>query len=97
MSSEAAAYDFKHVGDFSQGTIFGKDEVDPNSGREEETAPMNYSYGDFHTIDWVRDIQRDRMRHRQLIKRCNAEGNDWRSTLRRYYDSLNAWICVFLG
>ena len=53
MSSEAAAYDFKHVGDFSQGTIFGKDEVDPNSGREEETAPMNYNYGDFHKIDWV--------------------------------------------
>ncbi len=100
MSSEAAAYDFKQVTDFSHGTsrIFAKDTSQTDvSGNDEDTPPSSYSYGDFHTIDWVRDIQRDRMRHRQLIKRCNAEINGWKSKAIRYYDSLNAWICVFLG
>lgn len=26
-------------------------------------------YEDFHTIDWQRDIARDRMRHRYIIKK----------------------------
>ena len=111
MSSEAAAYDFKKVSDFSHGTsrLFatynstgaGATNCDMRSGgADDDTALSNvagYTYGDFHTIDWVRDIQRDRSRHRQLIKRCNAAGNSWKFTILRYYDSLNAWICVFLG
>lgn len=26
-------------------------------------------YSDFHTIDWQRDLARDRMRHRYIVKR----------------------------
>lgn len=26
-------------------------------------------YDDFHTIDWQRDIARDRMRHRYIVKK----------------------------
>lgn len=36
---------------------------------EAEDIPGIGQYEDFHTIDWQRDIARDRMRHRYILKR----------------------------
>ena len=34
-----------------------------------DLADSGHQYDDFHTIDWQRDIARDRMRHRHIIKK----------------------------
>lgn len=36
---------------------------------ETEDIPGIGQYEDFHTIDWQRDIARDRMRHRYILRR----------------------------
>uniref|UniRef100_T1IQB2 Chloride channel protein n=1 Tax=Strigamia maritima TaxID=126957 RepID=T1IQB2_STRMM len=50
-------------------------------------------YDDFHTIDWVKDLSRDRRRHRflELHRR-----DTWRKKLGFLWDSGAAWICVSL-
>lgn len=36
----------------------------------EEADSVGFSgYSDFHTIDWQRDLARDRMRHRHIVKK----------------------------
>lgn len=40
------------------------------SNSTEFTETVGFSgYSDFHTIDWQKDLARDRMRHRYIIKR----------------------------
>lgn len=36
--------------------------------REEDSVGFS-GYSDFHTIDWQRDLARDRMRHRHIVKK----------------------------
>lgn len=36
---------------------------------EADDIPGIGQYEDFHTIDWQRDIARDRMRHRYIVKK----------------------------
>lgn len=37
---------------------------------DDSTTGVGFSgYSDFHTIDWQRDLARDRMRHRHIIKK----------------------------
>ena len=36
---------------------------------QQEDFPGLGQYDDFHTIDWLRDIARDRMRHRHIVKK----------------------------
>lgn len=38
-------------------------------GTMEENIPGLGQYDDFHTIDWQRDIARDRTRHRYIVKK----------------------------
>lgn len=40
-----------------------------NSPEPSEDIPGIGQYDDFHTIDWQRDIARDRMRHRYIVKK----------------------------
>lgn len=35
----------------------------------DDDIPGIGQYEDFHTIDWQRDIARDRMRHRYIVKK----------------------------
>lgn len=39
-------------------------------------------YEDFHTIDWQRDIARDRMRHRYIIKKIQYSVWDFIKVVR---------------
>lgn len=50
-------------------------------------------YDDFHTIDWVRDRQRDRIRFRRM-KRLK-HGSLW-DRLRQINDAWGGWLVVFL-
>ena len=62
-------------------------------GDLEWTPPAYSAYDDFHTIDWQRDVQRDRIRHRRLNQR-RREGV--LQFLAAWGDSLSAWVCVTL-
>lgn len=38
------------------------------TANEEDSVGFS-GYSDFHTIDWQRDLARDRMRHRHIVKK----------------------------
>ena len=57
-----------------------------------ETFPSLGQYDDFHTIDWQRDIARDRMRHR-WIKRKRDSLLDM---IRGAHDAWSGWLCVLI-
>ena len=63
------------------------------SGDLEWTPPAYSAYDDFHTIDWQRDVQRDRVRHRKLGQRRR---DGILHFLAAWMDSLSAWVCVTL-
>ena len=60
-----------HDGGINSGPDFGgvSGGVFANTGPGDEFIPPLGQYDDFHTIDWLRDIARDRMRHRYIVKR----------------------------
>ncbi|KRY11328.1 H(+)/Cl(-) exchange transporter 4 [Trichinella patagoniensis] len=62
----------------------------------EEPLPIVLSqYEDFHTIDWQRDLARDRLRHK-FIKKKNRESMT--SCITGLVDAGSGWICVlFVG
>ena len=51
-------------------------------------------YEDFHTIDWIRDRTRDRMRHRKMKERRQLLG--WRAWFDQKWGALSGWLVVFL-
>ena len=59
----------------------------------EDLPPGIGQYDDFHTIDWLRDISRDRMRHRHIVKR-RQEGCF--EKLKGAHDAWSGWVCVLL-
>ena len=50
-------------------------------------------YDDFVTIDWVRDRNRDRVRHKRLM--VNRELS-WRGWGTKVWDALSGWLIVFM-
>merc|ERR1719282_1498466 len=50
-------------------------------------------YDDFHTIDWQRDIARDRMRHRHIVKKKQESVTD---LIKGAHDAWSGWVCVLL-
>ncbi|XP_076336973.1 H(+)/Cl(-) exchange transporter 5-like isoform X1 [Tachypleus tridentatus] len=59
----------------------------------DELPPGIGQYDDFHTIDWQRDIARDRMRHRYIIKKRTERVLDF---IRGIHDAWSGWLCVLL-
>jgi chloride channel 3/4/5 len=50
-------------------------------------------YDDFHTIDWLKDLARDRFRHRIIEQR--RKESIWQQIVT-LHDSWSGWICVLL-
>ncbi len=50
-------------------------------------------YDDFVTIDWVRDSNRDRVRHKQLEVDRKLS---WKGCGIKLWDALSGWFIVFL-
>ncbi|XP_068913490.1 H(+)/Cl(-) exchange transporter 5 isoform X2 [Tenebrio molitor] len=78
-------------------TRLGDDEDDSVSfgGVQGETGdiPGIGQYDDFHTIDWQRDIARDRMRHRHIVKK--KQDSIW-NLIEGAHDAWSGWLCVLL-
>ncbi|BES98410.1 Voltage gated chloride channel [Nesidiocoris tenuis] len=61
--------------------------------QDSDEIPGIGQYDDFHTIDWQRDIARDRMRHRYIVKRKQKSILD---LVRGAHDAWSGWLCVLL-
>ncbi|XP_059157860.1 H(+)/Cl(-) exchange transporter 4-like isoform X2 [Physella acuta] len=59
----------------------------------DDLPPGIGQYDDFHTIDWLRDVARDRMRHRHIVKK-RQEGC-WEQ-VKGAHDAWSGWVCVLL-
>ncbi|GFQ92435.1 hypothetical protein TNCT_321231 [Trichonephila clavata] len=73
--------------------IKGSIESKEGSQEMEEFPPGLGQYGDFHTIDWQRDLSRDTYRQKYITRKMKES---WRKLLKGYYDKLSGWLCVFL-
>ncbi|XP_039248627.1 H(+)/Cl(-) exchange transporter 4-like [Styela clava] len=51
------------------------------------------TYEDFHTIDWLREMSRDRLRHRQIIHR---KRESWHKFFKGMHDAWSGWLVVLL-
>lgn len=59
----------------------------------DDDIPGIGQYDDFHTIDWQRDIARDRMRHRYIVKK--RQDSIW-DLIKGAHDAWSGWVCVLL-
>ncbi|XP_052283214.1 H(+)/Cl(-) exchange transporter 4-like isoform X2 [Dreissena polymorpha] len=59
----------------------------------EDLPPGIGQYDDFHTIDWLRDVARDRTRHRQVVKK---KQNGCLEYIKGAHDAWSGWMCVLL-
>lgn len=60
---------------------------------DSDDIPGIGQYDDFHTIDWLRDIARDRMRHRYILKK--RHDSIW-DLIKGAHDAWSGWLCVLL-
>lgn len=84
-------------------SAFGRDYGDPEGAvsfygssvfsEPSEDIPGIGQYEDFHTIDWQRDIARDRMRHRYIVKK--RQDSLW-DLIKGAHDAWSGWVCVLL-
>ena len=55
---------------------------------------LNFSkYGDFHTIDWQRDLARDRTRHKYIASQKQDVPVGFANAI---WDAGSGWVCVLL-
>ncbi len=59
----------------------------------DDLPPGIGQYDDFHTIDWLRDIARDRTRHRQIHRKKHDSCFD---KVKGAHDAWSGWVCVLL-
>lgn len=64
-----------------------------NISEPHDDIPGIGQYEDFHTIDWQRDIARDRMRHRYIVKK--RQDSLW-DLVKGAHDAWSGWLCVLL-
>jgi len=90
-TSDDDLLDITHAGgSTSDGRIEG--ENGDISGLVEEIPGLG-QYDDFHTIDWQRDIARDRTRHRYIVKK---KQDGFLDLIRGAHDAWSGWVCVLL-
>ena len=64
-----------------------------SSGRQKQNVKAE-KYGNFHTIDWLRDLVKDRFRHRWLMKE-KRRGKLFEK-VQAWHDACSGWFCVLL-
>ena len=52
-------------------------------------------YDDFHTIDWQRDLARDRLRHKRVAQRTGYDSSVL-GFLASLLDASSGWLCVLI-
>lgn len=101
ISSDEDLLDIRHTGTTDEsmngklgpGGDYGGTPDDVAGAGAEPDIPGLGQYDDFHTIDWQRDIARDRMRHRHIIKKKKESICD---LIRGAHDAWSGWVCVLL-
>ena len=102
VSSDDDLIDIQHTGTTNSDVNYGIDSdnfensANPSKGSGwlfGEEIPGLGQYDDFHTIDWQRDIARDRMRHRHIVKK---KKNSFCDLIRGAHDAWSGWLCVLL-
>ncbi|XP_033312288.1 H(+)/Cl(-) exchange transporter 5 isoform X1 [Bombus bifarius] len=69
------------------------DDASSHISVDSDDIPGIGQYDDFHTIDWQRDIARDRMRHRYIVKK--KHDSIW-GLIKGAHDAWSGWLCVLL-
>jgi hypothetical protein len=91
-----ASFDPHELPDLSVGTkkLFSSSTSPNNSGSSSNSPVKAEKYGNFHTIDWLRDLAKDRFRHRWIVKEKNH--GRWFEKIRAFHDACSGWFCVLL-
>lgn len=63
------------------------------STESEDVIPGLGQYDDFQTIDWQRDLARDRMHHRYIRRRREVSVL---AAIKAAHDAWSGWVCVLL-
>lgn len=50
-------------------------------------------YENFETIDWLKDLMRNRIRHRNIR---SQRSQSWKKQFAFWFDTWSGWICVLL-
>lgn len=81
-----AGFDSSDLPDNSLGqkSIFGQD-IKPK---------IMEKYANFHTIDWLRDLLKDKFRHRWILKQ--KEKGNWLDKVQAWHDAFSGWFLVLL-
>ncbi|XP_014209689.1 H(+)/Cl(-) exchange transporter 5 isoform X2 [Copidosoma floridanum] len=69
------------------------DDASSHFSGDADDIPGIGQYDDFHTIDWQRDIARDRMHHRYILKK--KHDSIW-DLIKGAHDAWSGWLCVLL-
>lgn len=98
-----AAFDPSQLPDLSQGEFVSICSMSVNqillhlghkSMTRSQSKIRSERYGNFHTIDWLRDLAKDRFRHKWIIK--EAERGFLFEKIQALFDSVSGWFCVLL-
>ncbi|XP_034255986.1 H(+)/Cl(-) exchange transporter 5 isoform X3 [Thrips palmi] len=93
VSSDDDMIDITTTGTVTERSIHYDDPGVSHFAADGDEIPGIGQYEDFHTIDWQRDIARDRMRHRYIVKR---KQNSLFDLVKGAHDAWSGWVCVLL-
>lgn len=65
-----------------------------SSSRKNPTIVRNEKYANFHTIDWLRDLSKDRFRHRWIQK--EKDNGKTFEKIQSWFEACSGWFCVLL-
>nr|XP_027200062.1 H(+)/Cl(-) exchange transporter 3-like isoform X2 [Dermatophagoides pteronyssinus] len=80
-------------GGYQQFDLSTNDHIQIIDTKDIDENAASCHYEDFQTIDWQRDIARDRNRHRYIIR---SKDNSYCSLLKSTHDAWAGWLCVLL-
>ena len=102
-----ASFDYHNLPDLSQGKL-GKCQFPPvyycsiqfaskslhlEPGKKKTAAIKTEKYANFHTIDWLRDLAKDRFRNKWIMK---ERKRGLFEKFQAFYDHCSGWFCVLL-
>ncbi|XP_058790647.1 H(+)/Cl(-) exchange transporter 5 isoform X2 [Phymastichus coffea] len=101
LSSDEDILDGKHQGSSHQTDntqsyyerSIRMDDATSHFSVDSDDIPGIGQYDDFHTIDWQRDIARDRMHHRYILKK--KHDSIW-DLIKGAHDAWSGWLCVLI-
>ncbi|XP_063236245.1 H(+)/Cl(-) exchange transporter 5 isoform X5 [Bacillus rossius redtenbacheri] len=93
LSSDDDMIDITTTGTVTEHSIHNDEQGSGHFSGETDDIPGIGQYDDFHTIDWQRDIARDRMRHRYIVKKKQDSVCD---LIKGAHDAWSGWLCVLL-